>query len=393
MWKNNNKNIMSREVIKDKKKKDKKLNPNKILVVGAMAFLGLVLLVRFPIYTYFLPLMVNVYNENTNLQFINKMQGLIDLDYYGGEKDNKLPSNKLQRYSLEKDKITFKNRGSHNSPGGICLGFAIFEKLNYTNKLQDISININGEEIKFKNSLELGKIVMNEEDIKSVYKDWGGSDVNYLSTKGEMKNKTVEDLYNVDIRQETAQNNNEQEKLQDFNDEVCDKEVADILNAINYFKVHPKNSGLKEICIEPYVYSSKQKASEGVTSALLFTKIVNKFTPEMVIEMIDADEPAIIMITSPKSGHAVMGYGYEYIDDRTFKVYVSDSNMPLLRRLEHGSDEIEKYNNDIRNNMFILFKRDDRGKWEYIYNPKINDNYIYQGKYNSYVPDTLMLIM
>ena len=118
--------------------------------------------------------------------------------------------------------------------------------------------------------------------------------------------------------------------------------------------------------------------------------------PSLITEKIDADEPVVIGINNIRDGHALMVYAYDYVAEDVLKIYVSDSNYTILDEQlkdEERLKNIKQFNQDVKENIYILCVKDkETERWEFIYNPKINHNYTYEGGYNSYIPDTSIVI-
>lgn len=315
------------------------------------------------------------------IQKIEHMMQLNEL-YYDKESTNEESKERLATYDIEKDKLKISNVGSYNSTGGMCLGFSMFEKFNYMDALQELNERL-PEEIRLSDPSrqDLGNILLDEEDNLRLY---GGSRLK-AGTWVNLDSKTQYDIYTRAYRV----------KREDFSAKVKNDQAREILNAINYIQgvANSNREEYPQIEIKPNAYVE-------LSTAVYFNhpkrKIKETLEPSLITEKIDADEPVVIGINNIRDGHALMAYAYDYVAEDVLKIYVSDSNYTILD--EETKDEerlknIKSFNQDVRENIYILCVKDrETDRWEYIYNPRVNHNYTYEGGYNSYIPDTSIAI-
>jgi hypothetical protein len=320
----------------------------------------------------------SISNEINRKEDIANMDYLTNLNNSSAVSNSELPHNELKSFSLDKDIFTFKNIETFHNGRGVCSAIAYFEKLNYMNRLDELDININGEKLKLNGHYDLSNVTLNEDEVKKLYKGRTSSDVSIVIPNKDTKTYSSESLYDL-------YTGNYQEN---FKNKTNNDELRKILSSINYLQTN-NTTFLKET-IEPYRYSSKSIANNTV-----FYNIGNKYVHKEldikdITEKIDNDEPVGIGITNKYNGHAVLGYKYEYINENTLKVYVTDSNYPLLKAMVHKESNI--INEDIRS-LYVLFNREDvNQRWHYIYDPTINSVKVYNGQYNSYIPDVVLYI-
>lgn len=301
-------------------------------------------------------------------------------DYYGVVGGTEAAKGRLATYNIEKDKLRIYNIGSYNSEDGMCLGFSMYEKFNYMDALSILNENM-PEEIQLSEASrqDLGLIQLDEMDEKRLY---GGSQLK-AGSRFNLDSKTLYDIYTGVYKEER----------EDFSAKIENKQTREILNVINYIQ-EVANEDIKQypqIIVAPREYTDLRDVRYFKHS-----KAKEQLKPEWITERIDADEPVVIGISNTKEGHALLVYAYDYIEEDILKFYVSDSNLELINEKSEDQEKlknIKQYNQDVRENVYVLCVKDtETQRWEYIYNPKINNNYIYKGRYNSYIPGTYMSI-
>lgn len=76
-------------------------------------------------------------------------------------------------------------------------------------------------------------------------------------------------------------------------------------------------------------------------------------------------------------GHAVLCYKVEVYDGGSLKLYVLDPNFI------YADQSV-----DFKSITYIIIGMNN-GQQFFVYNPSVNENYFYQGYYNSYLPGAL----
>lgn len=351
------------------------LHPNKrTKFLIKMILVLLIILTFFKILSFLRP----VYNSAD----VKKISYLMNLNYSNSIPDTNLPHNELRDFNFEKYTFPFKNFSSLNSDG-VCIGISLFEKLNYTNTLKDYNFKINGKIIKLNNKLDLSNYYLNSKDILNIYGYSYGLPYAKFREDIKINNRDASTLLDMSTKKKTLDN---------FKNKNLSKELTEILCTINYLKV---NSDLiPSKTISPYSYKSRTDIP-GEILVELHSKIIYKNTKPVyrsleiknITTVIDHNIPVVISILNDLSGHSLFGYKYEYIDKNTMKLYVSDSNFPIVK------DEEISYKDEIKRNCYVLFKRDsEKSRWNFIYNPCIEGNYVYKGVYNSFIPGTYLYI-
>lgn len=269
----------------------------------------------------------------------------------------------VEGFSLEKDTVPFGNFGSVYSHGGNCAGIALLELFAFTNRI-DRDIKIDGK-ILGPLKAPLGNYILSDKEKNTLA-------------------KILKNTYNEDILFDLSYNDKQEIKF-DYSKYLENKELAEVYNYITYYQVN-QNNFQKE-----YVYSDKllNKKNKSITEFDIKKDILNK---------IDNNEPVGIGITGNiLGGHAVLAYGYKIIDENTIKIYVADSNRPILA--DPKTDADKTYNEEVRG-INILFLR--KGNiWNYAFNPNVKtqkevdqdaDGYYYNGEFNSYLKGATLCI-
>lgn len=300
----------------------------------------------------------------------------------------------LENYNINTDKFNLPHISSYNSPGGVCSGYSLYEKLNYMAKRRSEDEKLNYiynikdgiiDEAKTKYHVDLNKndnFVKNGIDLSKISISSEKWDDIKLKIQGSNKIKSIntEDMktfyYNI---------YNPEENIKDMSIAVGNNEkLSNILNTTNYLQYwFNKNK-------HNFVFAKIEYDKDDSFDIEKFKKFFNK----------DRLEPVIIAVHNNQGGHALLAYGYTIVDENTYKIYVSDSNIPIINNddlfnelgLNKYFKKKEEYNNYIENNIYILLKRENESsRWNYIYNPTINNQtYAYKCEYNSYIAGSYM---
>lgn len=295
-------------------------------------------------------------------------------------------SHAVANFSLEKNALTFRNLSSDNS-SGLCLGISTFEKKLFEGSLEKVKKDqvkdIQYYDISFMKDKDLSKYKMDDKTSLSVY----GSSNYYNSISYLLKNNTIKGNKDIKYYFDKINTNN-----MDLFEKVPQANMKEILKALNYYQRYGE-SQFKIIKVLPY-----QLMDSANINQLNFERIRAKINPNLEVKAnldikditsrIDKNEPIILAFHNGFVGHAVVAYKYEYYSDDTLKVYVADSNIPLL----DDKEEFRKLNNEVKQSTYAYFEKLDDGTWAYKYNPKINDVYFYQGSYTSFIPNTTLRI-
>ncbi|WP_113675815.1 hypothetical protein [Vallitalea guaymasensis] len=286
----------------------------------------------------------------------------------------------IKNYDPYKFTFGFRNFGSSDSRGGVCFGFAYFQKLYYTGELDTVLTDTDYVVPHLKG---LDEIILDSEVLNRMY----GKPITKNIDKAEyLMAKSID---NMSIESQYMILNN---KVSDPYSNLTNEELGNLLNIINYIQkqqvVLPSSQYHNKIYEN--IISATQNMQYKILRRLLDINNLDKsFEISMITDKIDNDEPLVVGISNKiQGGHALFVYGYKKISKDIYYVYVQDSNIPLFNKQD------EKYiaiNKDIRY-IKIIFKRDRKGEWQYIYNPKINNNYIYRGQYNSFLPEAILEI-
>lgn len=353
--------------------------------------------------------------NNINAVYKSEMQKLIEDNFSFIQTDNKKQI--VKEFDLNKSIFSFRNLSTLNNDGGNCLGMSVFIKGIYENSLpkklesNNISIydisNIKSDIYSYKFSQNMINYFYGLEDTEEDFEI--PTEEDYLKRKyaydiiAKNYDKPIElslsdkkEKLDIDYIYKKAFNKIEVvDKNNSINFSEEDKDMLEIIKAINYYQINYKSLGYKEDDIIPSTYSTKLNATFSVLSTLsprFLYGYKNHTTLDFEREILTPlnNNKLLIFGFRPlqKVGHAILGYGYEKINDDAYKVYIYDSNYPFTSDVFKDSDKI---NEDIENNMYILFEKID-GKWQYIYAPYINGNYLYDGSYNSLTPNMMLNI-
>lgn len=343
----------------------------------------------------------NIFRLNlVNEQYLTPEKQEYMNDFLNKEVETKVPiaAGEVKNFSFEKNTLTFKNLGTQNSPDGICLGIAIFEKKMFEDTIVNKRI-IDKEQtysdVSFIQDDNLSKYRMDIATVKTVY-----GEKTYEKMRSDLKNKKVD---NIPISEQLENmlkeryinkpNENIQNNILDQFEKVKQRDIKEILKAANYYKVNGSEN-IKPTRIIPYqilnkddigIWSLKYALSTVLPVAKIYTTLDVK---KDITDKIDENKLIILMFSNFKTGHAVLGYKYEYISESSLKVYVHDNNLPLYE----DTAENKGINEEIKKSSFMYFEKDSRGIWQWKLNPKIYNVYLYRGKYNSFLPDVTFMI-
>jgi len=291
----------------------------------------------------------------------------------------------VKGFDIRKNTFSFKNFASDMSRGGNCLGISLLEQKLFNGNL---NLKEDGEYDLSFISKDLGIYRLSQEEINKIYKfqSTATDKPAALLTGIKKDNMTIEEIY--------SQKNSEAEyeNVVSIN-EIESKEIREILKAISYFQEEDRQLSEKDYLYLPQINGSKESAKilkerylstkNIITRNNFYGPKINKdINPEEILHRIKNDKLVVLGVSKSFQGHAVLGYRYEKINDDTIKIYVVDNNFPLFE----NEAKYEEINNEIVNNMYILFKNTNDG-WVFKYNPVINNKYIYSGIYTSYSPD------
>ena len=279
-------------------------------------------------------------------------------------------------FDLYEDTLPFANFGTVVSPGGNCEGYNVYEMLYFNNELEDFLDSNKKTTYEGK----LGEYKFNINDMKLVYKE-GLYYFDYEDSENKKEKdykKIVKDSYSLNYKDKT-------EKLkEDFTSKDFEsKETKNILEDIMYIQ---NNKGYMSYRTLPY-----NSANPGEKLKEIKTKY-DSANIGIIIDSIDDNKLLPIGIANQISGHSLLAYSYEIIDDSNVKIYVKDSNIPIIHKDNLTDDDI-RVNKEIESNCYILFTKDIlKDDWSYIYQPVINGRELY-GYFNSFVPGTILSII
>lgn len=364
----NLKNILEKE--NDKKlKKDKWVLRSILiglisLIIALAIFWGIIMAEK---YIYMNMVKESIITEITSMVNLNK-----DIQNKKGE--IKIVAN----FELEKDTLPFKNFRTSKSPGGNCEGYSMYELLKFEGKLKEFlgdNINGSGEE-------EISELEFSDKDIDNIYNVAKDDMINYYYNYDALEGRKInyegllKKAYGFDREKETKIKS-------DFNAKEFDnKELKNILKDIEYIHSNKKYTIYET---NPYYTTNPKENKNHINSKYSFGDI------DFIKSNIDNDKLIEIAISNSVSGHSLLAYGYDRIDENNYKVYVNDSNIPIIKK-DNLTPEDEKVNEDIKNNFYILFTKDIlQDQWSYIYQPSINGNELY-GYFNSFLPGTKLSI-
>lgn len=290
----------------------------------------------------------------------------------------------LKNFDLSKDTLPFKNFRTLNSKGGNCEGYSMFEKLYYEKKLNDYL----RENRTSKYTSNLGDIKIPEEDISKIY---GKEAKTYYLNYKKLSNTYKEDI-SYDNMIYIAYGIKHKDK--DTNIKIKQ----------DYSKYDFENPELKNIITDiDYIHINKNYTCYKIDS--YYSKYINDPMPnqkeyskyrsgevELIINNLKNNKPVVVGINSRLGGHALLGYAYQMIDDNNIKIFVKDSNIPLINK-DNPTNEVKLINQDIKDNVYIMFTKNILKKdWSYIYQPEINYTKMYY-EFNSFIPGTELWII
>lgn len=330
-------------------------------------------------------------NNYKNMSYMSKGEEFLS---ERSDISNRLNTKLIKDFDLRKYTFNFKNITSDISPEGNCFGIAYMEKMNYLDKLPKSKTDegaLLGYD--FTNiSKEIGNYSMNEDSLNKIY---GTNNSNLVDSRDKFNGLFFEDYKPKDLELQelyTLLFNKPQISYDNINQE----DMKEILRGITYYQfkqktIKPKTEYLPYIALgrssaiynKFYYYGKRIKSILGIDKYAIGKEInINDF-----INPLDNGEPLVVSVFNSYGGHAVLAYGYEVIGEDYLKIYVKDNNIPLFS----NKNEFNRINFEIKNNCYILLKKIDN-KWYFKYDPFINEKYIYEHKYNSFMPDSYMKI-
>lgn len=310
--------------------------------------------------------------SNVIVDQMEKLEGKsLQMEYTNGK------TKYVDNFDISKDTFPFKNFPTRKSNGGNCEGFSAFELLAFEGRLQS-GINID------KN---LSEYHIESNDIQTVYGEAEKNEYQGLINE-DIKNNADEISVDLDgeifrnlIKQAVGKKSLEKTKKRNkYFDEtkMNNSEVDDVLNRISEIHEDKDYCALETM---PY-YPNEIKSIEDIKE----NKTYKTINPNMIIQKIDNNKLVEIGIRNRISGHALLVYGYEIVDENNIKFYVCDSNLPI------NESQSEDINSEIKKEAYVLFTKDILGEdWSFIYEPHINNKKLYL-KYNSFLPGTKFVI-
>lgn len=306
---------------------------------------------------------------------------------------------KVKDFDIYDNVFSFKNIGTNINKEGNCFGFIYLIKGIFNDEIPKRIVK-NGKEvydISFINK-SINEYKITDEIVQLVYDDIYNcvnekdcTEISYDKATFLYNENFMELLEPKEIYKRFFDDDSEMFTRYKMNDENTD--ISEILKAIEYYQneIDRHKCRFKISFSYRQVFRSKSDAKDYfyATLQLVLNKNIKfrsvKYIRDQIINKINNHKLVVVLINSIKfGGHAILAYKYEIIDDDIFKIYIYDCNMPLFNE---NSEINMAINKDIINNTYILFVK-LKGKWQYIYCPLIKGNFIYEGKYNSYVPDT-----
>lgn len=295
--------------------------------------------------------------EKLNNEIIPQIERLEDVNesYIDRIGDVKI----VDGFDVYKDTLPFDNYVSENTRG-VCKGYAIFEILNFENKLDSAGVD-------FKVTKDLCEYNLDVDDISKVYcdKDIYTNEVTEQAATwdriGNIKEESIKDILKKD-------NNKDKEKYDNFSDKEFNnqetKELLQIISDLQHDETYYSKSN--EYYIGNWICDFKYTRNKSFKT----------ISPENIKRRLDNNELVAVGMTSENAGHAVLCYGYSIIDDENIKFFISDSNFPITNLGEEAWKS-----------FYILFTKNVDDEWHYIYEPVINDKKICRD-YNSYIPSS-----
>lgn len=356
-------NLKKYFTIKNEEKKYK-INP---LIIGMIIALWAVLIgmgiLAAEKYIYMTMVKDDVISEVTSIVNLNK-----DIMYKKGE------AKFVANFDIEKDTLPFKNFRSYSAAGGNCEGYNMYELLKFEGNLEKVL----GENMKSNSETDLSRLELSDKDIDNIYNVSEGDIINYYLDYNILKDKPIN--YEKLVKKSYGYDKDESPKIESsYSDKEFDnEELKNVLEDIEYLH---KNKNYTIYNAEPYnTYSPKDK-KKGINYKYSVGDI------DFIKNSIDDNKLIEIAMQNAISGHSLLAYGYEKIDENNYKVYVKDSNAPIIKKEVLTPEEV-KANEDIKNNFYVLFTKDIlKDRWSYLYQPSINGYELY-GYYNSFIPDT-----
>lgn len=315
---------------------------------------------------------------------INEIEALTQLYKYHIESNvQPIESHTLEGFSLDTHKLPFANLSTYDS-SGLCNAFSLFEKYNYLGKLDQIMVNkeyleTEGIELSLIEAGDLSGYKLSEEQHIRL----NGSSILNPSSRQPY---TGQEIYRASI-------DYYDEHTQNLANKVGDEEIGNLINLLNYLQdtLGTDNKEIQQFKLQPcYYYKEGSRRTEIMRGNQ--NRETGKIDIEGLLGNLKNNVPMILGVWKGSSGHSLLAYKYEKMADDTIKVYVSDSNIPLLEErnwmTESEKSCLNQYNQDVCDNVFVLFKyNQELDKWVYAYNPYLNGNYVYGSGYNFYIPN------
>lgn len=365
---------LENEVIKNEKKENKKVKKfwgnffdffsKGIIGVAVFMVLGFIYF-KGSIFIKIDKIEDNVINE------IKAMENVL-----ADKKDLKGEIKIVNGFDIEKNTLPFSNFASTLSPGGNCEGYNMFELLYFEGRLSDFL----GENMKTTYKGNLSDIELFKEDTDLVYSF--REDKNYHPDYVNFTGSFIENDYEKILKTsyDIFDNDKEEGKVENFEGkEFKNNKFKEIIDDITYLH---NNKGYSRYDSLPYKSSNPLSDLEKTTTYSLSDI-------SFITENIDNNKLVVLSLSNRISGHSLLAYGYEKIDDDNIKIYVKDSNFTLINGKDLTENE-KKVNSEIKNNFYVLFSKDIlKDSWSYIYEPNILGNRYY-GHFNSFVPGTIL---
>ena len=288
----------------------------------------------------------------------------------------------VKDFDMKQDTFRFKNFATYESNGN-CFGIVAFEML-YNNKNMSI---IEDNKVSCKYDGPLSEVSFTEDDMNKLFPDCNG-DYEYNTDRVYVKRNN--NYYNSLIKSAfhgVFNSYDEDKYIKTPTGEFSSDNFNEIINSISYLQNNYQNKLLFRYCSDEY-YTTDPSIIDSD-----YKNNDNIFNIRSILDSIDNDKLVTICILNNIAGHAMLGYGYELIDENNIKVYVSDPNFTLYSG--ELSDNEQNINNDIISSSYILFTKDIlQDNWSYKYRPSIEgkdpyDDSVYSF-FNSFLPGTII---
>ncbi|SHI35929.1 hypothetical protein SAMN02745163_00085 [Clostridium cavendishii DSM 21758] len=342
---------------------------------------------------FILPLDMYIIN-NKNYKEMAYMKEANEFLNERSDVSNRVNTKLIKDFDLRKYTISFKNMKNDFSTEGNCFGIAYIEKMNYLGKLPKNKENegdLLGYDIT-KINKSIGDYNMDEDSINKIY---GLNHDKNLDSRDKFNSLFYDDYKPKDLDLNSLYTLLFNKQQQSY-DDIKQKDIKEMLQAITYYQfkqkdIKPKTEYIPYVALgrldainnELYYYGKRIKSILGIDKYAIEKEInINDF-----VTPLEKGEPLVVSVFNNSGGHALLAYGYEVVGEDYLKIYVKDNNIPLFS----NKNELNAVNYEIKNNCYILLKKINN-KWYFKYDPIINNKYIYEHKYNSYMPDAYMKI-